>query len=395
MLAEPFQGPASITVSLNGDPQRSPPSIDMDLVEDINGDESFKEAKQWAFKTMGKGGLAIIKHGRQGKPQNRRLQCDFQVTKLFCRSNSVYKDVNISHIQSIRRGTDIDPASPVHPDFTKPAPSPGINNRSMYSSPPTSPTGDSLIRMKSGVFFSAQSNPSMGPGLKRKKSLLEQGAILYGTLNLRRNCKPEDMPMCLSLILPDRTFDIQFTNKKDLEEFHKHMSVLIARNAKISPGESFYGYEIPSAPTSTTSLQIQDSLIDEDIYSALDCEFLIQQGYTEEQIQAMFLSVREEALLRSKKTEHIRQTISLASVIDDAPETDDDDELSEEDQRAVQKLIDDGYSEEQALQIHLQNLHLSSNPYDTNGNAKISGDSILISIAEEEELGSQNRALSP
>jgi hypothetical protein len=58
----------------------------------------------------------------------------------------------------------------------------------------------------------------------RRKSMLpfgrsgdSQSTIVYGTAILRRNCKPEDMSLCFSLILSERTFDIQCLNTADFD----------------------------------------------------------------------------------------------------------------------------------------------------------------------------------
>jgi hypothetical protein len=39
--------------------------------------------------------------------------------------------------------------------------------------------------------------------------------VLYGTANLRRSAHPEDLPLCLSLLLPTRTMDVQCRTEKE------------------------------------------------------------------------------------------------------------------------------------------------------------------------------------
>lgn len=41
------------------------------------------------------------------------------------------------------------------------------------------------------------------------------GKPLLGTATLRRSCKPQELELCFSLILPNRSFDIQCFNQSD------------------------------------------------------------------------------------------------------------------------------------------------------------------------------------
>ncbi len=118
--------------------------------------------------------------GRQGAPKQRTLTCDDEVTELIVQvTDSHFKKCILSEVESIRLGTDIDPATPP----------------------------EAIERMKAEI---AGNN---GSKLKRRAStrmsiLGGQGAdsngVLFGTPILRRTCKAEDMSMCISLILPNR-----------------------------------------------------------------------------------------------------------------------------------------------------------------------------------------------
>jgi hypothetical protein len=114
--------------------------------------------------------------GRQGNPHSRALQCDADVTKLFWQP-SEGKAISVADIAEVRRGTDLDRAA------TSPA------AIAAYESKPAAP---SALTKKKSV----------------RMSILMTGAqddeVYFGTANLRRHCKPENMHLCISLILPDR-----------------------------------------------------------------------------------------------------------------------------------------------------------------------------------------------
>lgn len=310
--------------------------------EDMN--TSVANAKEWMVQKLARGGLYVIKHGRSGKPKKRRLQCDYLVEKLFCRTDSVYKEVLISDILYVRRGTDVDPASQVSDGFASGA---NPNSESFYN-----------VTDNSGIF-----------GQRAKKTILDQGTILFGSANLRRTCKQEDMAQSVSLVTPERTFDIQFLGIEDFENFFRHISVLVAMNASTRPtstdtskGSSNRGINLRTKQNKNNEALSLDDIMS----SALDVEFLVQQGFNEKAILTMCESVREEALLRSKQTEKVRLKLNLnvpkdqleELAINDNDSVMTDDNLAPEDQDAINLLMNKGYSEEEALQIHLQSLYL-------------------------------------
>eukprot|EP01039_Chlorochromonas_danica_P003720 gene3720-4069_t len=153
-------------------------------------------------------GITVIKHGRKGQPKKKVLKCDPEVSRLYWVSEKEAEDplednkhIEINQIRSIRVGTDIDPAT--SEEALKQAAANGtISERKLLKTvqqkeklgPKTSPKNKGLF----SSFFSTK----------------EEG-ILYGTAALRRTCKPEHMALCISFILPDRTFDIQCLNQKD------------------------------------------------------------------------------------------------------------------------------------------------------------------------------------
>lgn len=311
----------------------------------IDSSDKYSHAKLWLFQKLGKGGMVIIKHGRYGRPKTRRLQCDFGVSRVFCRSDSVYKEVLLSDIQSVRRGSDVDPASELDPIFAS-----------------GSDASDAMARKNHSPLF------------RKKQTILDQPQVKFGTANLRRYCRAEDMPLCVSLITEDRSFDIQFMDLHDANDFHTHMSAMVAQNVATRPS-SMGGAGTP-ADALARSASVQEDVVEDDVHAALDIEFLISQGFTEEQIMSMCEGIREEALLRSKKTENIRKSLSVKLPVDIEKETTngrvstgassvassdtEDEDLSAEDKAAVNKLMrEKGYSEEQALQVYLQSLFIT------------------------------------
>jgi hypothetical protein len=65
------------------------------------------------------------------------------------------------------------------------------------------------------------SEPGKRPKVLRRASLSFRGindsSVYYGTAILRRTCKSDDMKLCLSLIMPDRSFGLQCKSPEDLE----------------------------------------------------------------------------------------------------------------------------------------------------------------------------------
>jgi hypothetical protein len=125
-------------------------------------------------------GMVVIKHGRQGLPKRRLLQCNSGMTRLYWQpelySSSTTglapdlpeesKSISIKDILAIRTGTDIDP------DTDNPSPSPG---------------GSSAL----GSFMRRSSGIKLGTATLR-----------------RRNLSRPELELCLSLILPDRSVNI-------------------------------------------------------------------------------------------------------------------------------------------------------------------------------------------
>ena len=175
-------------------------------------------------------------------------------------------------------------------------------------------------------------------------------------------------------------------NLSDATEFYEHISVMVSQNVSTRPPslglartaseEAAAASAGPGGVGYSPDIIVPDVLVDDDVHAALDVEFLLEQGFTEDQIMMMCEGIREEALLRSKKTEKIRKSLRVQRPLDVEQEmaggakagagaspgegahmTDDEDDLSPEDKAAVADLIrEKGYTEEQALQVHLQTL---------------------------------------
>lgn len=214
-------------------------------------------------------GILVIKHGRQGAPKRRILQCDSELTALFWmaepRKRSTTeagdgslnsdKSVLLAEVQSVRMGTEIDPAaSRIHPHLS--ASSPTVS----YSASPIS-TSDNLDDGALNLHLAAE-GPSPGRKLsngtetqsvatsvansnlqggnkthKRKSSFFssntgnsDSNGVYTGTAILRRNCKPEDLSLCFSLILPTRTFDIQCLDVADFDLLFYNLKEMCSRN---------------------------------------------------------------------------------------------------------------------------------------------------------------------
>jgi len=117
-------------------------------------------------------GMMVIKHGRQGKPKTRLLRCNDAVTRLYwsdplskgfsTRLPADAKSVHLREVAAVRKGTELDPAS-------------GSKN-------------------------------------------------LCGTPILNRHATAETLPLCFSLILPSRTFDVQCFNENDFIFLYGNLS---------------------------------------------------------------------------------------------------------------------------------------------------------------------------
>lgn len=372
-------------------PRTSADYTDINRSEPHDFGQQYTNAKNWVFNTLGKGGLAIIKHGRQGRPKSRRLQCDYGLTRVYCRSDSVYKEILISDIKSIRKGTDLDPISPVSPGFAAASSVVAKQGNDMAPKSPYRAVNSSDNLQKSNS--------------KRKKTILDQGEVLYGTANLRRYCKPQDMPLCLSLITDARTFDIQFLNQKNCAEFLENMSILISVNETIFTPDTAAEQQRLEQPdgegdtvrrdgpntSSSSATSAGDRMpYDDELDEAVDMSFLLSQGFTKDQVLQMMDSIRSEALHRSNKVDRIDQGKSLlgnpsGESYTEGPETDDDDDrLSDEDQAAVDRLVKQGYTEEEALLMHLQHLHVEDQ--DSSHNIRINVKEDTGNAAESRDL---------
>lgn len=125
-------------------------------------------------------GLEVTKHGRTGKPKKRTILCDTGVTRIYwCKTKAngdldpeESKSIRLEDVYDLRKGTD--------------------NDR-----------GDSSK---------------------------------IATAILRRTCKPENLPLCISLCTPERTLDIEFKSQLDFNDIFPalvvHIKYLIDAQAK-------------------------------------------------------------------------------------------------------------------------------------------------------------------
>jgi hypothetical protein len=156
--------------------------------QDMN--DTLSAAQRNLLEVLGEG-MHIIKHGRQGAPKQRLLRCNRQATELFIQADDHRKTLKLSEVETIRLGTEVDP-------ITSPEALKSVND--------------------------ASSDVGKRPKVIRRASLSFRGindsTVYYGTAILRRTCKSDDMKLCLSLIMPERTFDIQCKSLEDLETLH-------------------------------------------------------------------------------------------------------------------------------------------------------------------------------
>jgi len=211
-------------------------------------------------------GILVIKHGRQGAPKRRILQSDSEITALFWMAEprkrseasesslNADKSVQLSEVLSVRMGTEIDPtASRIHPHLSS---SHATSYSSAASPVSTSDTlddgalhpegtspgrklsnGSETQSVATSVALSTQQGTSGKSQYKRKSSFFSSSAgssdssgVYTGTATLRRNCKPEDLSLCFSLILPSRTFDIQCLDVADFDLLFYNLKELCSRN---------------------------------------------------------------------------------------------------------------------------------------------------------------------
>jgi hypothetical protein len=150
--------------------------------------------------------------GRHGKPKRKILTCNKGVTELHWHSehrdrgghdddndNDNSRLIKISNIIGLRLGTEIDPTtSPaaleaasasgaLHPSILFKV----VKEKERLEREEAASGGTHHQPQKSGKFF--------GSIFEKKET-----GLLYGSVTLRRNCKAEELPLCFSLILPNR-----------------------------------------------------------------------------------------------------------------------------------------------------------------------------------------------
>lgn len=156
-----------------------------------DSDGSLTPAQRRLLSVLGEG-MHVIKHGRQGAPKQRLLRCNRQATELFIQADDHRKTLKLTDVESIRLGTEIDPV-----------------------------TSPDAIRSMNETSSDAGKRPSVMRRASMSLRGLNDSTIYYGTPTLRRTCKFDDMRFCVSLIMPDRTFDIQCKTMEDLETLHR------------------------------------------------------------------------------------------------------------------------------------------------------------------------------
>jgi hypothetical protein len=156
-----------------------------------DSDGSLTPAQRRLLNVLGEG-MHVIKHGRQGAPKQRLLRCNRQATELFIQADDHRKTLKLTEVESIRLGTEIDPV-----------------------------TSPDAIRSMNETSSDAGKRPSVMRRASMSLRGLNDSTIYYGTPTLRRTCKFDDMRFCVSLIMPDRTFDIQCKTMEDLETLHR------------------------------------------------------------------------------------------------------------------------------------------------------------------------------
>ena len=102
------------------------------------------------------------------------LHCTPDARLLYWGERNSDKSIFLDEVTELRLGTDIDPATPPH-----------------------------LIPVSAGGSSVAADRAKRGIPRSNSLKALKTG-ILYGTETLRRNCKPEDLALSFSLILPTR-----------------------------------------------------------------------------------------------------------------------------------------------------------------------------------------------
>lgn len=210
--AAPFGVPHSASGEVGYEIYAAPTNVrflPLELVTTPNMKKSI--AKGLLLNALRKG-VVVMKYGRQGKPKRRIITCDSNVDYLYYlpENTPLYADdrhltnnskpIAIKDIQSIREGLDIDPETGEYALET--AANLGIISPIKLSSVLAMKLNDAKNATK-------KSKPAggsiFGSFFGGKNSISEDAnGILYGTSTLRKHCLLDDLPLCLSLILPDR-----------------------------------------------------------------------------------------------------------------------------------------------------------------------------------------------
>lgn len=180
-----------VNESAIGKPVPQSTSVESKFDNDDDGNGSLTPAQRRLLDVLGEG-MQVIKHGRQGAPKQRLLRCNRQATELFIQADDHRKTLKLVDVESIRLGTEIDPV-----------------------------TSPDAIRSMNETSSDAGKRPSVMRRASMSLRGLNDSTVYYGTPTLRRTCKFDDMRFCVSLIMPDRTFDIQCKTMEDLETLHR------------------------------------------------------------------------------------------------------------------------------------------------------------------------------
>jgi hypothetical protein len=151
--------------------------------------EALVVAREKLAAAMGERGLQVIKHGRQGAPKKRALFLSQDGGQLIIQAEDHYKTVKLAGVESIRLGSDIDPAT--NPLALQKVQAEGV---------------DGIEKARKSV-----QRPTIISGL-----IGNEKKILFGTANLRRSCDATTLNKCISLILPTRTVDFECVEVEDL-----------------------------------------------------------------------------------------------------------------------------------------------------------------------------------
>lgn len=182
----------------------------------MSQDTVFKYPQDALYAVL-QSGLIVIKHGRQGKPKRRLIRSNSGVTRLYWGDvpegsgsdpasqdlPSESKSFVITEAIEIRRGTDED-----NDDGSVS----GSVSRQETSTTDEEYNNSKTTKNRRNSFF------SLGGGGK------PSDIIKYGTKTLRKNkLSFEEMRVSFSIILKDRSFDIQCLNEKDFTFLYNNL----------------------------------------------------------------------------------------------------------------------------------------------------------------------------